>query len=320
MQINTENMGGLFRTFSTAFNKGMTAAKSEYKSISMVAPSSASETTYAWLGQFPRMREWIGPRVINRLAVHGYSIRNRNFEDTKEIDRNTIEDDEYGIYGPVFEEMGKAAGELPDEIIFGLLLGGFTTPCYDGQPFFDPEHPVGDGSPQGTAMVANTDAQAGNGPAWFLLDTSRAIKPMIYQPRINPILVRKDREEDDNVFMMNRYLYGTRARANGGFGLWQLAWGSMGPLTSDTYAAARAAMQAQVGDGGRLLGVMPDTLVISPVLEQAGRQIVVADRDQYGATNVWAGSAKLITTPWVQPNAPLFQPGGQAGGPQFLFG
>ena len=320
MQLTAEAMSGFFRTFSAAFNKGMASAPSYYKSVSMTAPSSAASTTYAWLGQFPRMREWLGPRVIQRLQEHGYQIRNRDFEDTKEINRNTLADDEYGIYGPVFEEMGRAAAELPDELVFGLLIAGFSAVCYDGQPFFDADHPVGDGVNVQATFVANTDPQPGGGPAWFLLDTSRAIKPLIYQPRLNPVLVRKDREDDDNVFWENKVVYGTHARANAGFGLWQLAWGSTGPLTPATYGAARAAMQSQVGDAGRLLGVQPDTLVVSPLLEAAARTIVVADRDQYGATNVWAGSAKLINTPWVQANAPLMPAGGQAGGGPFIFG
>ena len=320
MLINAASMQGLFRSFNVSFNKGMISAPSDYRSISMIAPSGTFEETYAWLGQFPRMREWIGPRVVQKLLLHGYTIRNRDFEDTKEVDRNVIADDRYGVYGPIFQEMGRSAAELPDELIFGLLTSGFSTSCYDGQNFFDTDHPVGDGVNVPQTFVANTDPAPGNGPGWYLLDTSRAIKPLIYQERQAPILVRKDREDDDNVFFDRSFLYGTHARGNAGFGLWQLAWGSTGPLTPTTYAAARATMQAQVGDAGRLLGVKPDTLVVPPALEEAGRTILVADRDQYGATNVWAGSAKLVTTPWVQANAPLLVAGGQQGVAPVIFG
>lgn len=320
MDINPASMSALFRGFTTSFNKGMLSAPSDYKTISMVAPSGASSTTYAWLGQTPRMREWIGPRVVSKLAVNGYTITNRDFEDTHEVDRNTIEDDQYGVYGPLFEEMGKSAAELPDELIFGLLSSGFSAICYDGQPFFDTDHPVGLDGLGPVVTVANTDPVAGTGPAWFLLDTSRAIKPMIYQPRIAPILTKLDREGDENVFMLNKYIYGTRARGNAGFGLWQLAWGSTQPLTPDSYGAARTAMQSQVGDNGRLLGIKPDVLVISPALEAQGRQILIADRDQYGAANIWFGSAKLLVSPWLSANAPLMPAGGQAGGGPIIFG
>jgi phage major head subunit gpT-like protein len=50
--------------------------------------------------------------------------------------------------------------------------------------------------------------------------------------------------------MMDRYLYGIRARVNAGYGLWQLAYGSKQTLNAASYAAARATMMAFTADGG----------------------------------------------------------------------
>jgi len=58
---------------------------------------------------------------------------------------------------------------------------------------------------------------------WFLLDTSRALKPFIVQMRKRPQLVRKDKVTDDNVFFFKKLLYGVDYRGNAGYGLWQLA-------------------------------------------------------------------------------------------------
>ena len=58
---------------------------------------------------------------------------------------------------------------------------------------------------------------------WFLLDTSRALKPFIVQMRKRPQLVRKDKVSDDNVFFFKKLLYGVDYRGNAGFGLWQIA-------------------------------------------------------------------------------------------------
>jgi hypothetical protein len=48
----------------------------------MTVPSSSASETLGWLGQFPKMREWLGDRVINSLAMHGWTITNRRFEST----------------------------------------------------------------------------------------------------------------------------------------------------------------------------------------------------------------------------------------------
>lgn len=64
--------------------------------------------------------------------------------------------------------------------------------------------------------------------AWFLLCTSKMIKPFIFQNRRKATLVAKTDPADDNVFFDNEYIYGVDARCNAGFGLWQLAFGSDG--------------------------------------------------------------------------------------------
>ena len=102
-----------------------------------------------------------------------------------------------------------------------------------------------------------------------------------------------------HVFLHDEYIYGVRARVNAGFGLWQLAWGSKQPLSAANYAAARAAMQAMKGDGGRFLGVMPNVLVVPPSLEESARNIVKAATSAAGASNPWFESAELIVTPYA---------------------
>lgn len=262
---------------------------------------------YGWLGAFPKMREWLGQRTVHRLAAHRYKIVNRNFEQTMAVKRDEIDDDTYGFYGPLFEELGKAAGELPDELVFTLLREGFTAPCYDGVNFFAVDHPVGDGVTKDIAPVSNF--QGGAGEPWFLLDCSRPIKPMIFQER-SPLgnLVRQDQPETPNVFWNKEYIYGSDGRCNVGFGLWQLAYASKEPLTAENYENARKAMSARVSDTGRPLGVKPDTLVCGTNLEgeamrllnNGTRIVVVGDADTpVPVQNEWAGTAKPIVTAWL---------------------
>lgn len=161
------------------YSEALLQAPAHYDKVAMVVPSSARDETYGWLGEFPQMREWIGPRQIKSLSAHDFTIKNRTFESTVEVPRNAISDDRIGIFKPMFAEMGQMARRHPDELVFGLLKSGFDTPCYDGQSFFDTDHPVSDAS--GTGTVSNM--QAGIGAPWFLLDTSRAVRPIIWQER-----------------------------------------------------------------------------------------------------------------------------------------
>lgn len=63
---------------------------------------------------------------------------------------------------------------------------------------------------------------------WYLLDTKKPVKPFIYQERKAPVFVQQTDPQTDDVFMRRRFKYGAEARAAGGYGFWQLAYGSTG--------------------------------------------------------------------------------------------
>lgn len=87
-----------------------------------------------------------------------------------------------------------------------------------------------DGKPnpyKGTAEVV-VDARLTSDTAWFLLDTGKPVKPFIYQERKKPVFVQQTEPEADNVFMRKKFRFGAEARAAGGYGFWQLAYGSTG--------------------------------------------------------------------------------------------
>jgi phage major head subunit gpT-like protein len=66
--------------------------------------------------------------------------------------------------------------------------------------------------------------------AWYLLDTTKPVKPYIYQDRKKPVFVQQTSMDSPTVFMEGVFLFGAEARAAAGFGHWQLAYGSTGTV------------------------------------------------------------------------------------------
>lgn len=298
MIINKANLTTIYTAFKAAFQGGFAGVAPAHGRIAMTVPSTTATEEYGWLGQFPNMREWIGDRVVNGVLLHGYSIKNKSFELTVGVPRESIEDDQYGLFTPLVTEMGRSAAENPDKLTFGLIKNGPSTLCYDGQYFFDTDHPViaEDGS---TTSQSNWDNNSGSGTPWYLFDTSRAIKPVIFQDRKKPNFVAKTSETDDNVFDRKEFVYGVDSRCNVGFGLWQLAYGSRKGLTEDNLIAAYTAMTERTGDHGRPLGVKPTVLLVPPSLEWAARKIVNATTLANGADNILKGVVTVEVSPWL---------------------
>jgi phage major head subunit gpT-like protein len=296
MIINSGNLAILFRAFNAAFQRGFDGISPLWPRVATEVPSTTGTEDYGWLGSIPGMREWIGDRYINNLKQHDYSIKNKDFELTVGVPRPKVEDDQYGVYAPMFESLGQSANEHPDQLVFALLAAGFATACYDGQYFFDTDHPViqPDGS---TESVSNMQAGAGN--PWFLLDTRRPLKPLILQRRKKPQFVRKDQPTDDNVFTRNELVYGVDDRKNVGFGFWQMAFGSKDTLDDANFNAAMSAMGAFQNDHGKPLGVMPNLLVVGPSNRANAKTVVEAEKNAAGASNINYKAVDIMVCPWL---------------------
>jgi phage major head subunit gpT-like protein len=293
MIINQANLQAAFTGFKVIFQSAFDAAKVSYDRIATTVPSTTKQEVYPWLGKTTRFREWVGSRVVQGLAAHDFTIKNKHYENTVGISKDDFEDDSYGIYTPVIAQMGEDSRVHPDILVYGLLKTGINTKCYDGQYFFDTDHPSfnADGSP---TQAANVDS-GGTGPYWYLFDTSKVVKPIIFQKRKDYLFVPRTRPDDPHVFDLNEFLYGVDARVNVGFGLWQLAYASNQPLDSTHYGAARAALASLRGENGDALSIMPDLLVVPPALEGAANTIIKAEVINQ-TSNVWKGTADVLMT------------------------
>lgn len=152
--VNKESLEAVFLNLKTTFHNAFEAAPSQWMKTTMLVPSGSSQNNYNWLSRFPKMRKWVGEKFIKALEAFKYTIVNDDWEATVEVDRNDIEDDNLGIYAPQAQMAGFSARQLPDEIDADLKNNAFTNVCYDGQFFYDTDHPVGDGA-GGTSSVAN---------------------------------------------------------------------------------------------------------------------------------------------------------------------
>ena len=315
MEISAQNLTALFTGFDVVFQRGFNKPPSYYEQICSIVRSNSRQTTYPWLGRTTRFREWLGERVIQALESHTYTIVNKNFEDTISIDRNDLEDDTYGVYEPIIEQLGWDTKVHPDMLLFQMLKEAVATPSsvvgYDGQPFFSAAHPVGPaGRPDADSTTSNLDS-SGTGAYWFLIDASRAIRPFIFQMRREYAVTRMTSLTDEAVFNRREFRYGVDGRANTGVGLWQLAYASNTDLSNPAnYGAARAAMRSMKTDGGQPFGALSTRkgvyLVVPPSLEEVARQLLNSEfmagagsSASVATTNIWKNSADLIVSEYL---------------------
>lgn len=302
--ITPADIRALNTQFSGAFKGAYDTTEVQHPKLTTLAPSTSKDNTYGWMAKLPKMREWLGERVVHRLAAHSFKIVNRKFELTLAVDRDDFDDDNLGVYMPVATAIGEQARKHPDDLLWELMIDGHnaTAECFDGQNFFDTDHPVNprdpslgtqsnyrtsmtldatnffamraamsqfkgdDGRPMGIigktlvvpsalekvareTVAAATVSTGGTNVAynlaevivvpelggdstkdktWYLLDTSRSVRPFINQVRRATTFVAKMNPNDDNVVHNDEFLWAASGRYNMGYGPWFLAMKMVG--------------------------------------------------------------------------------------------
>jgi len=124
MDINRESLEVLFQEFLVKYTDAFNGAAETtlIDSIAMIQESAGHSTKQAWLNQIPKMREWVGDRIVKNFESNSFDVINRLFEATIEIDRVDMEDDLHRLYLPLATAMGKNARVHPDELAFDAMV------------------------------------------------------------------------------------------------------------------------------------------------------------------------------------------------------
>jgi len=142
VDLTPQNIRALRAELHREFRAAFDTTNVIYPQLTTTIPSGSARNDYSWTNNLPVMREWLGSRVVQNVGGFIYSVENKDWEMTIGVRRNDIEDDNLGFYANIARDYGEAARLHPDQLLFDLLKNGQSKVCYDGQFFFDTDHPV----------------------------------------------------------------------------------------------------------------------------------------------------------------------------------
>ena len=300
--INSEILTKLRTTIRGEFNDSIGKLKPEsfHNRVATTIPSGSGSNTYGFLGSFPKFRKWSGQRELGSIKEGAYTLQNEPYESTLEVLRTDIEDDNLGVYRFLTQREAQAGIDFLNINTAALLSSGDKTLCYDGQNFFDTEHKVyakADGT--GNASSVSNIYGSGTSKAWFLLDLSKPLKPLLIQERTPFEIDNKIDPKDEHAFMYNKYLFGAYWRGAFGYGHWQQALMSKETLTADSFAKAFAQMRNITRDGGDKMGIKPTHMVVPADLQSEAESIIKVAITTGGAGNIHYNKVEIIVCDWL---------------------
>lgn len=141
--------------FKTIFSKSYNETKTFYQDYVTEVDSTGASEVYGWFGEIANLREWIDEKMPKKLRENGFTLVNKDYETTLEVDRNDFKDDKLGQINARVRSMGIAARKSYDRLLTTLIESGTTTVCYDGQYFFDTDHSEGDSGTQSNLFTSS---------------------------------------------------------------------------------------------------------------------------------------------------------------------
>ncbi len=129
-----------------------------------------------------------------------------------------------------------------------------------------------------------------------MLDTSRPLKPLVWQERLKPEFQSVTDSTDYNVFTTDNYAFGTRARGNAGYTFWQMAFGSKAALTEANFELMMTKMMEQKDSEGKSLKVKPTVLVVPVAYRSAAEKIVLRRTLENGEDNTNYKAVEILVS------------------------
>jgi phage major head subunit gpT-like protein len=146
MSVNVEAASNrIFQEYQTRLLKALDDAPRVASAYAMEVPSSSRSSLHAWLANQSSVKEWLGRRKLNSFGTRHWEVVNRNWELSYSFDVNQIADDLSGLVAEAVmaaRQNGAKWARHEDLLCASTLEAGNAATCYDGQFFFDSDHPT----------------------------------------------------------------------------------------------------------------------------------------------------------------------------------
>lgn len=180
MSLQTASYQAVQRDLTVVFRNELMKATPFYPELCTIVQSKGVDEKYAWLGDTPGMREWVGPRKFKQLRAADYTLANKTWEASLEVEKEHIEDDRMGGYKAKMGQLAVEAAHHPDELLFENVVNlGESQACFDGQYFFDTDHEWGDSGTQSNDLTYNASDHTNVTEAEFRAAFHQALVAML---------------------------------------------------------------------------------------------------------------------------------------------
>lgn len=141
--VRTSALDALRTTLNTSYLEAYKSPRENvFSEVCTPITSARKKIVVAIADMLPQMREWVGDRKFHDAAQHSQEFTNPHYEISMEVDADDVEDDDYSGYILQSAGLAERAAVHPDVLLATLMQAATGIIGFDGQNFFDTDHPI----------------------------------------------------------------------------------------------------------------------------------------------------------------------------------
>jgi len=145
VDINRTNLEALFKSIVKGFQDGMAYRPPvDLGFLTSAFGSTTAANYYPFLEQIPGFREWIGDREFQNLRSQKFEVANRDFELSLVMPDKDLQDDQYGMYVGLTQQVAAGWPVLLYELLVEVLTN--RVKAWDGYYMLSDSHVYGSNS------------------------------------------------------------------------------------------------------------------------------------------------------------------------------
>jgi phage major head subunit gpT-like protein len=156
MIINGASLESLRVGFQSTFQNAFDQVLPEWERFTQRMTTTNDSESFNWLEGMPSVKQWVDDAQFESFAAKAWEVTHRKWQAGIVVKREDIVDDKLGNVRPRIADLGNVVRRHPGVLLFQRLKAGDASVCFDGEYFFDTDHPNGQSNKMTGTLTSTT--------------------------------------------------------------------------------------------------------------------------------------------------------------------
>jgi phage major head subunit gpT-like protein len=159
MIINGAVLDSLRVGFQTTFQNAFSTVDPVWDPFVQRMTTTNDVESFTWMEGVPEVTQWVDDAQFRTFSAQAWQVGHKKWQAGIVVSREDVVDDKLGQILPRINDLANQVRKHPGKLVYNKINTGDVTVCFDGEYFFDDDHPGGQSNIMtGPLTAANVNA------------------------------------------------------------------------------------------------------------------------------------------------------------------